>query len=139
MADLSITAANVLASTAAEIRREYNAGATITAGQLVYLDSNNKWQLVDTDAGATGNAVTTICGIALAGASNNQPLSVAVADTGFTPGATLTVGKAYFASVNAGAIADTAPSTNGYTRFVGIGKTAAVMVLKPVCAGVAVP
>ena len=51
MADITITAANVVASAGARIEHG-TAGATVTAGQIVFLDSTTtgKWQLADADA-----------------------------------------------------------------------------------------
>lgn len=139
MANLSITAANVIASSSAVIRREYKAGATITAGQLVYLDANSVWQLVDSDAAATGNAVNDLRGIALNGAAANQPLSVCTQDLGgFTVGATLTNGTTYYASTTAGAIANDVPTTNAYPTIVGVARSAALLVLNPTASGVVI-
>jgi len=87
-ADLSITAASVVASSDA-VTKKGTAGATITAGQVVYLDaSTNTLKLAKADALATSNAV----GIALHAASANQPLRYVVYDPDFTPGVTSTEG-----------------------------------------------
>jgi hypothetical protein len=135
MADLSITAANVIASSAAVLRREYNASAAITAGQLVYLNASNQWALVDSNAAVTGNALTDTVGIALNAAANNQPLDVCVSDTDFTPGATLTNGGTVYSSVNAGAITADVPTTGAYPRVVGINKSTSKMNLRPIASG----
>jgi hypothetical protein len=63
MADLTITAASVLAGSGAK-KVNGTAGATITAGQAVYLDSaDNEYKLADNDSATA--AVRTVAGIAL--------------------------------------------------------------------------
>ena len=86
MADLTVTAASVLASSNAT-KRKGIAGATITAGQVLYEDSaDGKFKLADADASA---ALSNVVGIALHGAANGQPLEIVTEDPLFTPGATL--------------------------------------------------
>ena len=46
MADLSVTAANVV-SVSGAIERTEDASATITAGQPVYLNSSTQWAVCD--------------------------------------------------------------------------------------------
>lgn len=143
MADLSITAANVVASNQAIVEKRFNFGATITQGQVVYLDTNNLWQLVDANAAATGNEVNTPRGVALSSGANGQPGVVVTRDVDFTPGATLTNGAAYFASPNAGAIAPSADIvgtniTGNYPTFLGLAKSATKLNLNPTAAGVTV-
>lgn len=137
MANISITAANVAVSTAAVVRREYPAGATITAGQLVYLNAPNQWALVDSDAAVTGNGVNDLCGIALNGASSGQPLAVCTQDLGgFTVGGTLVNGRTYYSSTSAGAIADDVPTTGAFPRVLGVARSAALLVFNPTASGV---
>ena len=139
MADVSVTAASVLASANATVYHQYNYGATVTAGQVVYLDSNNKWQLKDSNAAVTGNNVADITGVCLVGGANNQPGIVCVRDSDFTPGATLTNGIIYCASPNAGAIAPSADMASGnYPTVLGPAKSTTKMNLNPAAAGVAV-
>lgn len=111
MADLTITASSVLASASA-IVRSGTAGATITAGQPIYIDTAdmNKLKLADANASA---ATAVVAGIALHGASAGQPLKYVVEDASFTPGATLTVGQVYVLSATAGGIAPVADLTTG--------------------------
>ncbi len=138
MADLSITAANVVRSATDAQTENGTAGATITAGQTVYKDEadSNKWKLADANASILTAAVY---GIALNGASNGQPLVVQTAGD-ITIGATLTVGAIYVQSGTAGGIAPTADLVTGWYSFIiGIGKTASVMRLVLRGAGVAVP
>ncbi len=139
MADLSVTAANVRASANAVIERKYNSGATVAAGEVVYLDANNTWQLMDSNASAAGNAVGNTRGVALGGGSNGQPIAVATRDSYFTPGATLTNGIAYYASPNACKIAPVADIGSGnYSTVLGIARSTTILNLNPTASGIAV-
>lgn len=121
--DLSITVASV-ATVSGGICKDFNAGATITAGKSLYLDANNLWQLAQSDSAAhLGSGSRT--GVALHAALNGQPL--AVQETGILNpgGAILTIGTIYVISAaNAGGIAPFADlaSTNKI-HILGIGKT----------------
>ena len=136
MAVIAITAASVLASATATIRREYTrATAGQTAGQAVYLNASNQWALLDSDAAATGNGITDLKGILLDGGGIGQPASVCVADSDFTPGGTLTNGLAVYGTTTAGAIAHDIPSTGAYPLVLGIAKSATKMNLNPTASG----
>lgn len=116
--DLVITAANVArVGTGGTVNFAYNAGATITQGQSVYLDSTNKWQLAKADT-ATHSGYGSTFGVALDAASSGQPLAVLVPITGQTCqlnlGATLVADTIYVVSgANAGGIAPLADLTTG--------------------------
>lgn len=136
MADIVVTATSVKASSNANLRRDFNFGAAVTAGQLVYLDVNNLWQLADSNAAVTGNVLTDLRGIALDGGANGQPAVVCINDSDFTPGATLTNGVSYYGSPNAGAIAPAADIISGnYPVFLGIAKSTTKLNLAPVPGG----
>lgn len=126
MADISITAANVVPGTSAT-QVQGTAGATITAGQAVYYDSASSltWKLAQADGTALESGSGTQYGIALCGASSGQPFVVDTVDTnGITIGGTTVVGTIYCVSATAGGIcpwADLA-STN-YVTVLGVGKT----------------
>jgi hypothetical protein len=137
MADITPTAANVLASSSATIVNTYLAGATITAGQVVYLNTSLQWALVDSNAAATGNAISNdpLCGFALHGAAANQPLDVAVRDTDFTPGGTLTNGSTVYTSTNAGGFTHDVPASGAYPRVLGVAKSTTKMNLNPTASG----
>jgi hypothetical protein len=119
MADLSITAASVVAGSGAKTE-DGTAGATITAGQVVYKDSaDNKFKLADNDSATA--AVRSPYGISLNGASNGQPLRVLTSGP-ITIGATTVVGVVYCLSSTAGAICPVADIAAGdYNTIVGIG------------------
>lgn len=139
MADLSITATSVSASNQAVIRREYAAGATITAGNLVYKDANNRWALFDSNAGSgVGANITDLRGIALHNSANTQPLAVCTSDPNFGIGATVTNGTAIYGSLNAGALTHDVPASGNYAVFVGLPISTTRINLSPVSGATAV-
>jgi hypothetical protein len=133
MADLTVTAANVIASSGAKIERG-TSGATVTAGQILYRDaSDGLLKLADNDASA---AAAAIVGIALHGAAAGQPLSYVTEDGDFTPGATIAIGTIYVASSTAGGIAPAADLGAGdYATVLFVGKSTSKAVMKLVAAG----
>lgn len=128
MADLVITAANVVSGANARITHGI-AGATVTAGQVGYLDpTSGKWGLADTDSATA--AVRSATGIFLNGAALNQPVAVQT-DGDITIGATIEAGTGYWLSGTAGGLCPVADVAAGdYPLFVGIGKTTAVLSLE---------
>lgn len=135
MADVSVTATSVAVASDTVIERGF-AGATITAGQTVYLSSSGTWLLADANASAT---TANVQGIALNGAASGQPVAVAVGGS-LNPGFTVTVGAVYVLSATAGGIAPVADLATGwYTGIVGVGITASNLRLIMFRAGVAVP
>lgn len=134
MADISITAANVQAGSGAAIQRG-TAGATITAGQVVYKDSaDNEYKLADADSATA--AVKVPVGIALNGASDGQPLSVQTGGD-ITIGGTLVAGTTYCLSATPGAIAPQADITTGDDVVVlGVAKSTTVLALRIIVSGV---
>lgn len=113
MADLTITAANVAPYTGSygpSVLGRGTAGATITAGQAIYLDSaTSTLKLADADSStATAYGV----GIALHAALSGQPLTYVYGGY-YTPGATLTKGAFYCVSATAGGIAPSSDLTTG--------------------------
>lgn len=136
MADLTVTPANVQAGARA-LKDQGIAGATITAGQTVYLDTSDmRMKLADANGSVAQAAVV---GVALNGASNGQPITFVYDDDDFTPGATVTNGTFYVLSGNPGGIAPSADIVAGWRpALVFIGKTGNKAVLKIVRTGVAV-
>lgn len=119
MADLTITAASVVKGSGASVPSGI-AGATITAGQVVYLDSaTNTLKLADNDSATA--AVRSPVGIALNGASSGQPLAYLSSGL-ITIGATTVVGQVYCLSSTAGGICPVADVNAGdYNTVIGIG------------------
>lgn len=135
MADLTITAANVISGSGA-VKVAGTAGATITAGQVVYLDgSDNKYKLADNDSATA--AVRSPAGVALHGASSGQPLTIQTAGP-ITIGATVAVGVPYCLSSTAGGICPFADiATGDYNTILGIGTSTTVIDMKIHSAGAA--
>jgi hypothetical protein len=127
-ADISITAANVVPSSSAVIRYA-TAGATVTAGQLVYLDT------ADTDAQGIGKAklsdangaaaLRVVDGIAVNSASAGQVIAYVVYDPALVIAASgLTANQILLSSATAGGIAPSADLTTGwYLTVVGVVKS----------------
>lgn len=135
MADLSITVASVAQGSGAKVVTG-TAGATITAGQVVYLDSSaNTYKLADCNSATA--AVRSPIGIALHGSLSGQPLAVQYSGS-ITVGATLTAGVAYYLSGTAGGIRPVADNTTGdYPVFLGMATSTTVMKMNITEAGVA--
>lgn len=123
MADITVTAANVVAGANASVDRRYNAGAAVTAGQTVYLDTaTNTWKLADANASID---TAELGGVALHAASTGQPLAV-LTDGDYNPGATVAVGTIYVVSDTPGGIAPAADGVTGwFTSVLGVATTAA--------------
>lgn len=136
MSDLSITAASVLAGAGAK-KKLGTAGATVTAGKVVYLDSSDsEYKLADCDSATA--AVRSPAGIALNGASDGQPL-VVLEEGSCTIGATLTAGTTYYLSPNAGGICPLADVLAGdYPVIIGIATSTTVLDVQIQEAGVAI-
>ncbi len=113
MADLSITAGSVVPGTAAKIWRA-KAGATITAGQLIYPDSGDGYKAKLADANGATALIRTPVGIAINGASSGQELAYVKEDVDLTIGATVSNGAAYVLSATPGGIAPIADVTTGW-------------------------
>ncbi|MGY6251637.1 hypothetical protein ACXIUS_29615 [Bosea thiooxidans] len=127
MADITITPANVIAGSNASIASG-TAGETITAGQAVYLSSTSKkWMLADSNS-ATAEA-RQAKGIALNGASLNQPVSVQTSGD-IIIGGTLTAGTAYYLSETPGGIQPAADLAAGeFVCLLGLAKSTTVLAL----------
>jgi hypothetical protein len=110
MADLTITAASVLAGEGASIQHT-TSGDTVTAGKVVYRDTATKRQeLADSNSGTA--LAKRPNGIALNGASDGQPLAI-VTSGPVTIGATLVAGAAYYLSDTPGGICPFADLATG--------------------------
>lgn len=119
MAAISVTATSVLKGTGCTTQ-EGIAGASITAGQAVYMDStdSDKIKLADADA---STAAAAAVGISLHAATSGQPIEYAVAGN-VTFNAVLTAGKVYV--VGGTAAGDINPvadlTTNWRTTVLGV-------------------
>lgn len=127
MADITITAANVAASAAVKTRRG-SAGAAITAGDVLYLDTaTNTLKL----AIATALATAVVAGIALNDAASGQPVVYAYDDSALTVGGTLVTGTVYtVSSAVAGAIAPVADQGSAdFVTVLGVANSTALLAL----------
>lgn len=139
MADLSITTAEVLKGTGAILQHGI-AGATITAGEGVYLDaSTNTYKLADCNVSA---AVATLVGIALMNATSGQPVTIQT-EGAITIGssASMTVGEIYLVSATAGKLAPEADivSSDQWVTLAGVAETTASLKMKTFVTGVQIP
>lgn len=137
MADISVTAANVKTYSGATVKGG-TAGATITAGQTIYKDSTVSDKLKPADADAS-LAAATIVGVALNGASLDQPVDY-ISKGGLNPGGTVAVGTIYLASPDAGGIQPHGDLLAGdYVSIIGVGTTTSRIEVNIQNSGVAVP
>jgi hypothetical protein len=128
MADLTITAANVVSGGGSRIIHG-TAGATVTAGQAVYLDTGTStYKLADTDSATA--AARSPAGIALNAAGSGQPVAVHASGP-LTIGATVAVGDVYYLSGTAGGLAPFADVAAGdYPCIIGICTSTTVLDVK---------
>lgn len=135
MADLTITAANVLSGTGARIVYG-TAGVALTAGQVVYLDeATNSYKLSDSNSATA--AVRDVDGIALHAAAAGQPIAVHTRGP-LTIGATLVAGQTYALSETPGGIQPVADLGSGeYPTIIGMAISTTVLNVHIQSAGVA--
>lgn len=128
MADISITASAVVPSSSAVIRRA-TAGATIAAGETIYLDTADldsagigKAKLTDANGVA---ALRVIDGMAANSASAGQPFEYVVYDPALVVGSGLTPNQVWISSATPGKVAPVADLTAGwYLTVVAVVKSA---------------
>lgn len=135
MAALTQTAANVIPGADAR-KSTVVAGGTITAGMPVYKDGADSNKYKAGRANALGTSGVT--GIALNGASNNQPLTIQTSGD-INLGATLIVGETYCLSdAVAGQIVPIGDlGSADFPVILGIAETASNLILDIQTAGVA--
>jgi hypothetical protein len=118
MADITITAANVL-YTSGGVKHTGTAGAAITAGQCVYLDSaTSTIKLAQCDGSAAEAAAV---GIALHAAGIGQPITYAGQDAVINIGGTTAKTTTYLVSAAAGGVAPQADITTSTHRITRLG------------------
>lgn len=128
MADITITAANVSEGTGAQLGYG-KAGAAITAGQALYIDTgdSNKLKLADCDNASS--IVRQFAGVALGNAAIGQRVTYQKGGE-INIGGTVVPGTVYCLSDTAGGIRPVADQGAGdYTQIVGVGKTTGVIKL----------
>jgi hypothetical protein len=111
----------------------------VTSGDLVYLNTSNRFVRFDANVGAGAGAnINDLRGIALHNSAANQPLAVCTSDPNFAPGATVANGVSYYGSNNAGGVTADVPAAGAYPVFLGLGISTSRINLQPVAAGVPV-
>lgn len=127
MADITITPSAVIPSTVALARRRRAiAGATIAAGEEIYLDTADSNRAKLADANAATALIRTAIGLALNSASSGQPVDYIVEDDDLTIGTHgITINGAIIGSGTPGKLAPIADNATGiFTRLCAIAKTA---------------
>ena len=127
MADLSITAASVLAASGA-VTETGAAGEAVTAGQALYKKAaDGKWYKADCNAASAEARVAAA--IALEAAGANQPVVVQKGGS-ITIGAALSEGIVYYLSGTPGGIRPVADNTTGdYPQVIGLATSTTVLKL----------
>lgn len=131
-ADITITAANVVPSANAQ-KFEATAGATIVAGQLIYLDTadtdaTGKGKAKLSDADSATAAVRVVDGMAINSASAGQPIFYITFDPFLTVGGSQTVNTVLISSSTAGGLAPAADlSTGEYLTVVAVVKSGTIL------------
>lgn len=124
MADLTITVGSVSKGTGCRVSRG-TAGATITQGVPVYLDSADNL-LKPADANVSV-ALATVVGIAANAAAAGQSVQIVTAGP-LTIGATIVVGMPYAVSTAAGLICPITDIASGnYLCILGVADSATVL------------
>lgn len=129
MADLSITAGNVIGS---GVKETLIAGGTLTAGMPVRKDASG--QAVAASDSSAANAA--VYGIALNGASDGQPVEV-IKSGNIDLGATLAVGKVYVLSTSGGIAPVDDVGSGEFITVIGVASAADNLVIGIVVGGVA--
>lgn len=137
MADIVITAANVIGGAGSQIETGFF-GATVKAGETVVLDpADNKWKLADCNSPTAALRATR--GFALNGGSSGQP-AVVHRKGRIVIGGAVTVGQIYVQSATPGGIAPASDlATGDYVTTLGIGVSATEIDVQIHNSGVAVP
>lgn len=130
MAEVTVTAANVTGPSGIENIRVGTAGATITRGQLLYIDTADSNKLKLTDANASELAAT-IAGVALTPSTDGNPVVYAVSGD-YNCGGTVTKGAVLVASATtAGSIAEESDLASGwYTSILGVASSTSNITIK---------
>jgi len=134
IADLIITAANVIAGTSPTIDRSKFAGETITAGMSVYVKAADGKVYMAKDTGTAEQA--TLFGVALHAALAGQPIDVQTGGP-ITIGATVVVGTIYQVSSTFGGIAPVADgASTQYVSLLGVAINTTQIQLTPIVSGI---
>jgi len=132
MADIDFTVADIRPLNGAITRRGV-AGATLTPGQVVYLDGANGWKLADADALASSQGKGIVVGGGHGGSSYAAGEAVDICVFGPVEGFTsMTPGGLAYASTTAGDMDQTKPATAGdYPCVIGWAESASIFFVDP--------
>ena len=134
MAAISITSGLVRPLNGAIIRR-FAAGATVSVGQAVYVDSSGDVQPADADAEASAQARGVVVAVGVAGATSattGQTVDVVTHGPVALGASGLTDGAAVYVSTTAGALDQTIPGTSGdYPFVIGWAEADGVLYVQP--------
>lgn len=119
MGDLSITAADVLASDA-KSTNQLTAGTTITQGEVVYNNGGSPNLLQLASASSSTSAIPA--GIALNSGSAGQPIDYVIFDPGLIIGATLSEGDRLYLSQTPGKITTSSGDVAASSYLVVLGQ-----------------
>lgn len=112
MPDASVTASSVIKTSTTKSTTK-TAGVTITAGQVL-CRNNSTGKIELADVNGASSYMKTVVGVALHGATANQPIEYAYeGDLTFNAG--LTKGTIYVGSSNAGGLAPSTDLASGHT------------------------
>lgn len=138
MANLNITAANVLPSDNAIIEHGV-AGVAIAAGDVLYRDTSDSNKLKLADANDASAIVRAVRGIAVNSAAAGQRVSYVTEDSALTLGTGLVaIGDGLILSATPGKIAPEADLASGmYRTNLGIAVSTAAISFKPFAVAVA--
>jgi hypothetical protein len=129
------TPASVAASNQAIIL-ELPAGASISQGDLLYIDTNNTAKLADADGGSA-TAADVRC-LSLTSAASGQRVRCVAYDPALTIAQTVAAGELYVLSGVAGRMSTAASIISGnYATVVGIGISTSKIFFNPISSGVA--
>jgi hypothetical protein len=124
MAAISVTPGNVLYVDGERVNG-YLAGATITAGMAVYVDTAGLVQ-IGTNATAVGSGVgSPLVGVALNGGNAGQPIQILKPGGVVNIGGTVAVGKQYCEGTAGGIIPVDDIATGEFITTIGVGLTTA--------------
>jgi|GEM_PF-4262460 len=124
-AEFALTPTNLKSFWDMVVTTDYTYGATIAAGNALYLDTADaKWKLADGDAAGTSDATFGIALDAGVDTDTGKRVQIAGVVTGLSG---LTAGLQYV-SATAGALTNTAPT---YKKVVGFAPNTTTLILKP--------
>jgi hypothetical protein len=137
-ADLTITAANVKATSQTATIARVKFGETVTQGQAVRLDdATGEYMKADADAGS--DAAAAVVGITLTPGGDNE-YGYIISQGTLNIGATLTVGEIYVLSGTAGGVCPEADlATGDRVTVIGVATSTSIISVKPFASTAVVP